>query len=67
MADREKYENDLHNATNPRLADMLDEVADRMLSALFEKDSIEVTLLRESAKRLRIKQRELFNHETFSV
>lgn len=72
----DKYENDVHNCTNPQLADMLDEIANGAESGMkqFElsEEVIEIAkrenkILREAAKRLRIKQHELFNHEQFSL
>ena len=71
----DKYENDVHNCTNPRLADMLEEIADGAEKAFGQIDNEEVlgiakhenTILREAAKRLRIKQHELFNNEQFSL
>lgn len=64
MKSEEKYENDVHNCTNPQLADLLDKLA----ASLNGSRSIEdVELIRESAKRLRIKQRELFNSEQFNM
>jgi hypothetical protein len=65
MPDKEKYENDVHNCTNPQLADLLDELADDPW-ALVLHESMK-GILRESAKRLRIKQRELFNSEQFNM
>ena len=66
---KEKYENDAHNCTNPQLADLLDKIANRAENGMkrIEIAELEIEILRESAKRLRIKQRELFNHEAFSV
>lgn len=69
----DKYENDVHNCTNTRLADMLEEIADGAEKAFGQIDNEEVLeiakkenkILREAAKRLRIKQHELFNHEAF--
>ena len=72
----DKYENDVHNCTNPQLADLLDEIANGAENGMkqFELDEeiIEIAkhenaILREAAKRLRIKQHELFNHEQFSL
>ena len=70
----DKYENDIHNCTNPRLADLLDEIANGaeigMKQIELDEEIIEIAkkenkILREAAKRLRIKQHELFNHEAF--
>lgn len=72
----DKYENDVHNCTNPQLADLLDEIANGAENCMkqFELDEeiIEIVkqenaILREAAKRLRIKQRELFNSEQFNL
>ena len=64
MPDKEKYENDVHNCTNPQLADLLDKLAARLNSS---RPHWEVELICESAKRLRIKQKELFNSEQFNM
>lgn len=71
----DKYENDVHNCTNPQLADLLDEIADKATEGLkqielVDKEILDIikqenAILREAAKRLRIKQHELFNHEAF--
>jgi hypothetical protein len=70
----DKYENDVHNCTNPQLADLLDEIANGAESGMklieLDEEIIEIAkkenkILREAAKRLRIKQHELFNHEAF--
>lgn len=58
-----KYENDVHNCTNPQLADLLENLAS--LWSFHPKDELEILV--EAAKRLRIKQHELFNHEQFSL
>ena len=72
----DKYENDVHNCTNPQLADMLDEIANELEEYLDQVDldneiietaKQEKEILREAAKRLRIKQHELFNNEQFSL
>ena len=72
----DKYENDVHNCTNPQLADLLDEIANGAESGMkqieLDEEIIEIAkkenkILREAAKRLRIKQHELFNHEQFSL
>lgn len=72
----DKYENDMHNCTNPQLADLLDEIADKASEGLkqieLDKEILDIikqenAILREAAKRLRIKQHELFNHEQFSL
>jgi hypothetical protein len=72
----DKYENDVHNCTNPQLADLLDEIANKAESGLkqmeLDKEVLDIikqenAILREAAKRLRIKQHELFNHEQFSL
>ena len=72
----DKYENDVHNCTSTRLADMLDEIANELEEYLDQVDldneiietaKQEKEILREAAKRLRIKQHELFNHEQFSL
>lgn len=67
----DKYENDVHNRTNPRLADMLEEIADGAEKAFGQIDNEEVleivkhenTILRESAKRLRIPPHPTFHEE----
>lgn len=64
MPDKEKYENDVHNCTNPQLADLLDELAASLNGS---RSTGDVELIRESAKRLRIKQKELFNSEQFNM
>lgn len=61
---KEKYENDVHNCTNPQLADLLDKLAASLNGS---RPTGDVELIRESAKRLRIKQRELFNSEQFNM
>lgn len=72
----DKYEDDIHNATNPQLADLLEEIAIGAEKAFgeieFDKEVLEIAkqenaILREAAKRLRIKKHELFNHEQFSL
>lgn len=72
----DKYENDVHNCTNPQLADLLDEIADKATEGLkqieLDKEILDIikqenAILREAAKRLRIKQHELFNNEQFSL
>lgn len=72
----DKYENDVHNCTNQQLADLLDEIANKAESGLkqieLDKEILDIikqenAILREAAKRLRIKQHELFNHEQFSL
>ena len=72
----DKYENDVHNCTNPQLADLLDEIADKASEGLkqieLDKEILDIikqenAILREAAKRLRIKQHELFNNEQFSL
>ena len=72
----DKYENDVHNCTSPRLADMLDEIADKATEGLkqmeLDKEVLDIikqenAILREAAKRLRIKQREMFNSEQFNL
>ena len=66
----------MHNCTNPQLADLLDEIADKASEGLkqieLDKEILDIikqenAILREAAKRLRIKQHELFNHEQFSL
>jgi hypothetical protein len=64
MPDKEKYEDDVHNCTNPQLADLLDKLAASLNGS---RPIGDVELIRESAKRLRIKQRELFNGEQFNM
>lgn len=68
----DKYENDIHNCTSPRLADMLDEIADKAESGLkqmeLDKEVLdiinqEIAILREAAKRLRIPQHPTFHEE----
>lgn len=59
----DKYENDVHNCTNPQLADLLENLAN--LWSFHPKDELEILV--EAAKRLRTKQRELFNSEQFNL
>lgn len=67
----DKYEDDIHNCTNPRLADMLEEIANGAEKAFGLIDNEEVleiakyenTILRESAKRLRIPPHPTFHEE----
>ena len=72
----DKYDNDVHNCTNQQLADLLDEIADKASEGLkqieLDKEILDIikqenAILREAAKRLRIKQHELFNNEQFSL
>lgn len=65
----DKYENDVHNCTSTRLADMLDEIANKATEGLkqmeLDKEILDIikqenAILREAAKRLRIP-----NHITF--
>lgn len=72
----DKYDNDVHNCTNQQLADLLDEIANKAESGLkqmeLDKEILDIikqenAILREAAKRLRIKQHELFNNEQFSL
>lgn len=55
---KEKYEDDIHNATPERLAQMIEELARRHV----DKDR---ETLYEAARRLRDRQRIPFNHEAF--
>lgn len=66
----------MHNCTNQQIADLLDEIANKAESGLkqieLDKEILDIikqenAILREAAKRLRIKQHELFNHEQFSL
>jgi hypothetical protein len=59
----DKYENDVHNCTNPQLADMLENLAN--LWSFHPREELEILV--EAAKRLRTKQRELFNSEQFNL
>lgn len=69
---KERYEDDLHNATSPRLADMLEEIANGAEKSLneieFDEEIIEIikqenAILREAAKRLRIPPHPTFHEE----
>jgi hypothetical protein len=59
----DKYENDVHNCTHPQLADMLENLAN--LWSFHPREELEILV--EAAKRLRTKQRELFNSEQFNL
>jgi hypothetical protein len=59
----DKYENDVHNCTNPQLADMLENLANQW--SFHPREELEILV--EAAKRLRTKQRELFNSEQFNL
>jgi hypothetical protein len=59
----DKYENDVHNCTNPQLADMLENLAN--LWSFHPREELEILV--EAARRLRTKQRELFNSEQFNL
>lgn len=67
----DKYEDDIHNVANARLAEMLEEIADGAEKAFGQIDNEEVleiakhetTILRESAKRLRIPPHPTFHEE----
>jgi hypothetical protein len=68
----ENYEDDIHNATNPQLADLLDEIADKATEGLkqieLDKEILDIikqenTILREAAKRLRIPPHPTFHEE----
>jgi hypothetical protein len=67
----DKYEDDIHNVTSPRLADMLEEIADGAEKAFGQIDNEEVfeiakhenTILKQSAKRLRIPPHRTFHEE----
>ena len=68
----DKYENDVHNCTSTRLADMLDEIANKATEGLkqmeLDKEILDIikqetTILRESAKRLRIPPHPTFHEE----
>jgi hypothetical protein len=59
----DKYENDVHNCTNPQIADMLENLAN--LWSFHPREELEILV--EAAKRLRTKQRELFNSEQFNL
>lgn len=68
---KDKYEDDIHNVTRPRLADMLEEIADGAEKAFGLIDNEEVLeiakhenkILREAAKRLRIPPHPTFHEE----
>lgn len=68
---KDKYEDDIHNVTSPRLADMLDEIANGAEKAFGQIDNEEVLeiakhenkILREAAKRLRIPPHPTFHEE----
>ena len=68
----DKYENDVHNRTNPQLADLLDEIANGaeigMKQFELDEEIIEIAkkenkVLREAAKRLRIPPHPTFHEE----
>ena len=68
----DKYENDVHNYTSPRLADMLDEIANKATEGLkqmeLDKEILDIikqenAILREAAKRLRIPPHLTFHEE----
>lgn len=59
-----KYEDDIHNCTNERLAEMLEEKAEQAESWYH---TLNAELYREAAARLREKHKEPFNHEAFSL
>ena len=69
----DKYENDVHNCTSTRLADMLDEIADKATESLkqielVDKEILDIikqenAILREAAKRLRIPPYQTFHEE----
>ena len=68
----DKYENDVHNCISPRLADMLDEIADKATEGLMQmeldKEVLDIikqenAILREAAKRLRIPPHPTFHEE----
>ena len=71
---KDKYEDDIHNVTSPRLADMLDEIADKVESGLkqmeLDKEILDIieqefAILREAAKRLHIPPYPTFHEEYF--
>lgn len=57
-----KYEDDIHNCTNERLAEMLEEKAEQAESWYL---TLNAELYREAAARLREKHKVPFNHEAF--
>ena len=68
----ENYEDDIHNATNPQLADLLDEIANKAESGLkqmeLDDEVLEImkqeeAIIREAAKRLRIPPHPTFFEE----
>lgn len=68
----DKHENDVHNCTNPQLADLLDEIANKAESGLkqmeLDKEVLDIikqenAILREAAKRLRIPPHPTFHEE----
>lgn len=68
----DKYENDVHNCTSPRLADMLDEIANKATEGLkqveLDKEVFDIikqenAILREAANRLRIPPHPTFHEE----
>lgn len=68
----DKYENDVHNCTSTRLADMLDEIANKATEGLkqmeLDKEILDIikqenAILREAAKRLRIPPYQTFHEE----
>jgi hypothetical protein len=70
----DKYENDVHNCTSTRLADMLDEIANKATEGLkqmeLDKEILDIikqenAILREAAKRLRIPPYQTFHEEYF--
>lgn len=67
---------DINGSTNDRLAEMLEEIADGAMKAAKDNRqpqnvvdimNKEVVILKESARRLRVKPREIFNDEAFST
>lgn len=68
----DKYENDVHNCTSTRLADMIDEIANKATEGLkqmeLDKEILDIikqenAILREAAKRLRIPPHLTFHEE----
>ena len=68
----DKYENDVHNCTSTRLADMLDEIANKATEGLkqmeLDKEVLDIikqenAILSEAAKRLRIPPHLTFHEE----
>ena len=58
-----KYEDDIHNCTNERLAEMLERIGFHVVA--IDYDLHDAAVIREAAARLRTKHKEHFNSEAF--